>query len=128
METGGNNRGRSEGSKRTQFKPGHGPRTPKPKPERVEGEFDRLKTMRYVLNNPASLDQTAGEKAMRAFLIKSPGAFMETLDRLANDEADAAEVATEASVERSETDEELHLVLDGLIARALEKAARLPGR
>lgn len=103
-------------------------KAPEELPDRVDGDFDRLKVMRYVLNNPRSLDKTEGEKAMRAYLEKNPGQFMETYDELVRAESEASEPLGEAVVERSEGDEELHALLDELIGRALEKAARPPRR
>lgn len=99
-----------------------------PPPPRIEGDFDRLKTMRYVLNNPAKCDRTEGERAMRAFLEKNPGQFMQTFDELVREEKEAVERPVEEPVERTESDQELHRLLDELISRALERSARPPRR
>jgi hypothetical protein len=94
----------------------------------VVAGFDQLKAMHHVLTNPASMDELEGEKACRAWLRKSPGQFMEALDRLEREAkaADQEECATtEKPLELTESDEELRQMIVELLERHA-KAARLP--
>src|SRR5262245_11933642 len=121
-------RGRSPGSKATQFQPGHPGRRKPPQSERVAAGFDRLAAMRHVLSNPASTDATEGEKACRVWLRKSPGQFMEALDRLEGGPKATTkdECATsEQPLVPTESDMELRRMIVELLDRH-EKAARLP--
>ena len=127
-------RGRSPGSKLTQFQRGHPGRPKVPPPERVEGSFDRLGAMRHVLLNPPSTDRSEGEKACRVWLKKSPGPFMEVLDRLEREAEAAARVETAATEKAlgseqplapDESDREVEAAIVRLLERCAE-AAELP--
>lgn len=85
----------------------------------VEGEFDRLKAMRWVLNNPPALDAQGGQgvKACRAWLEKAPGPFMEKYDELERAAKVADVPATEPPVDETESDEELRRQIHELLAR-----------
>lgn len=123
--------GTGEGSKATQFGLGNQAARKSPPPARLEkADFDRLTSMRYILTNPKACDQTPAEKALRSWLDKSPGPFMEAYDRLEAEakRAAAGERVAEAGegeeIEPTETDEELADEIDALIARHKAKGKK----
>jgi len=91
--------------------------------------FDRLAAMRRVLNTPRSRDSNPGLKAVRAWLEKSPAAFMESLERLES-EARLAEQKADPSAAQEhvdETEEYLDSLTRELLAQAEERSKALPG-
>src|SRR5579859_980402 len=80
------NSGRSEGSKRTQFKPGnnanpHG-RKGKPPPVLSDEFHGELETMRHVYRTGESADWTYAQVAYRRWLKEDVCAFFKHLTRL----------------------------------------------
>ncbi len=96
------------------------------------GEFDRLKAMRYVLNNSPKKSEPVGVKACRDWLSRSPGQFMAALAALEEEQSrqKAAEMADEPDGEErlplTETDRDLREETMALIRRLAEKAKTLP--
>lgn len=97
-------------------------------PDRVDGEVDRLGTMRYVLSNPPECDRTPFERGCREWFRKSPVAFMNALDDL--EKAQAAKTAPQASRDEEKplsdaSDKEVRGQIVELLAR-LRTASQLP--
>ena len=97
-------------------------------PKRIEDvEFDRLKAMKHVLGNPASTDETAGERACREWLGKNPGQFMEVFDRLeaeAKKQVAGEKVQEEEALEPTQSDEELTELVNELLTKHAERARK----
>ncbi len=126
-------RGRSEGSKRTQFKAGQPRAAPIPIPvqDSAVQDFDRLAAMRRALAGQAA---TEAEKALKAMLKRSPDKFFDTYDRLeAEDKAAKAAATALASghdaadaAEADDSNERLRREIEHLWNRWFEKRGTWP--
>ncbi len=81
-------------------------------PPRVESDFDLLAAMKHVLANPPKVNppDTEGEKAVREWLKRAPGAFMERMAELEHYESAVPNPGGNSDVSDAlvtESDEEL---------------------
>jgi hypothetical protein len=75
-------RGRSPGSRRTQFQPGHSRHENGEVPSALSVESDQLADMRHVYANPANLDTTHAQKTCRKWMNSNLKDFMAVKSRL----------------------------------------------
>jgi len=94
LESNGPARGHAEGSKQTQFQPGH-PGSKKGGGRKPRQTSMLLQAMQWAFCQPESKDKTDGQRACRQMLKEDPTTFIQTLMTLQKEQAAAeAKAAT----------------------------------
>jgi hypothetical protein len=75
-------RGRSPGSRRTQFQPGHSRQENGQAPSALPVESDQLADMRHVFANPATMDTTHAQRVCRKWMTRNLKEFMAAKTKL----------------------------------------------